>query len=357
MIGIGVNNKVHAEEAGVNTLAGSYQDIAVDAVAKELDYEGELMVVIGKDVNSPKPEDDPLDYVHGFTVGHRSVENMQDSEDVLPDSAQSGVASPQTPGLSFKTPQGNFENGIISKIGTDLEDAAGLPSFRFGSTTLMGMHNTHANAQLQKKWAEERKDYPNVKSSHFSATIDGGWSAWVEENFPNNAVSSHGVMFRLSCTLVLAAAYINRAISDGADYVKLIHEGGRAIGQSGIAQTKEAVQAAVVKAAHGKAFNVAAHALSRQDNTECMRAGLDGLTHTFLDEPNNPKVIELYKKNNALAQSDPRGRWFSHLLSSRLVFDANLHVELELLVHKAGLTPVATLRATTSVTFKRFFLV
>ncbi|KAH0845721.1 putative organophosphate acid anhydrase protein [Fonsecaea pedrosoi] len=269
---------------------------------------------------------------------------------------------PRPPASRLKPPE-NFENGIISKIGTDLEDAAGLPvywkpghtpllglidahchpyreprlggqSFRFGSTTLMGMHNTHANAQLQKKWAEERKDYPNVKSSHFSATIDGGWPAWVEENFPNNAVSSHGVMFRLSCTLVLAAAYINRAISDGADYVKLIHEGGRAIGQSGIVQMKEAVQAAVVKAAHGKGFNVVAHALSRQDNTECMRAGVDGLTHTFLDEPNNPKVIELYKKNNALAQSGPRGRWFSHLLSSRADI-STLSLVVEWMLHRA----------------------
>ncbi|KAH0845720.1 hypothetical protein FOPE_12614 [Fonsecaea pedrosoi] len=106
MIGIGFNNKVLAEEAGLPipsypvvftkyavTLVpptahyhepwsrhidvhlvqtpwpGHTKTIAVDAVAKELDYEGELTVVIGKDVNSPKPEDDPLGYVHGFTVG------------------------------------------------------------------------------------------------------------------------------------------------------------------------------------------------------------------------------------------------------------------------------------------------
>lgn len=78
-----------------------------------------------------------------------------------------------------------------------------------------------------------------------------------------------------------------------------MHEGGRAIGQSGIIQTKEAVQAAVVKAAHAKGLNVVAHALSLQDTIECQRAGVDGLTHTFFDEPITPEVIELYKKNNA----------------------------------------------------------
>lgn len=51
-------------------MAGPYQDIAVDAIAKELDYEGELTVVIGKDVKNLKPTDDPLDYVLGFTVGN-----------------------------------------------------------------------------------------------------------------------------------------------------------------------------------------------------------------------------------------------------------------------------------------------
>lgn len=118
------------------------------------------------------------------------------------------------------------ENGIISKIGIDL-DAAGLPTyskpghtllpglidahchpygeprlseqaFRFGITTIMEMHNTNDNTQMQKQWARERKDYPDVKSCHYSATIDGGWPAWVEKKLSNNAVSSC-VMF--SCLL------------------------------------------------------------------------------------------------------------------------------------------------------------
>lgn len=96
-----------------------------------------------------------------------------------------------------------------------------------------------------------------------------------------------------------AKPYIERAIADGSDYIKLMHEGGRAIGQSGIVQTKESVQAAVVDAAHRNGLKVVAHALSRQDTIECLRAGVDGMTHTFFDEPITSEVIELYKKNNA----------------------------------------------------------
>ncbi|KIX06972.1 uncharacterized protein Z518_04948 [Rhinocladiella mackenziei CBS 650.93] len=83
IIGIGLNYKVHAEEANLpipeypvvftkfaDTLAGPFQDIHVDAIAKELDYEGELSIIIGKDVKNPRPDEDPLDYVLGYTVGN-----------------------------------------------------------------------------------------------------------------------------------------------------------------------------------------------------------------------------------------------------------------------------------------------
>lgn len=53
-----------------DTLAGPFQDILVDPIAKELDYEGELSIVIGKDVKNLKETDDALDYVLGFTVGN-----------------------------------------------------------------------------------------------------------------------------------------------------------------------------------------------------------------------------------------------------------------------------------------------
>jgi len=54
----------------LDTLAGPFQDIHVDTIAKELDYEGELSVVIGRDVKNLKPGENPLDYVLGYTVGN-----------------------------------------------------------------------------------------------------------------------------------------------------------------------------------------------------------------------------------------------------------------------------------------------
>ncbi|KIX02780.1 uncharacterized protein Z518_08722 [Rhinocladiella mackenziei CBS 650.93] len=53
-----------------DTLAGPFEDIPIHPEAHELDYEGELSVVVGKDAKNLTEKDEPLDYVLGFTVGN-----------------------------------------------------------------------------------------------------------------------------------------------------------------------------------------------------------------------------------------------------------------------------------------------
>lgn len=62
-------------------------------------------------------------------------------------------------------------------------------AYRFGITTIMDMHNVHENVVQLKRWAQERKDIPDVKSCHYAATIKGGWPAWVEMKLPGVEVS------------------------------------------------------------------------------------------------------------------------------------------------------------------------
>lgn len=79
-----------------------------------------------------------------------------------------------------------------------------------------------------------------------------------------------------------------------------MHEAGKAIGipPGLIAQPTESVQAALVSAAHKKGLKVVAHALSLKDTLVVLRAGVDGLAHTFFDEPITPEVIDLYRRNS-----------------------------------------------------------
>lgn len=80
--GIGLNYKHHIEEAGFpvpqypviftkppDARAGPYDDILVDARCTNMDYEGELSIIIGKDCRNFIKGADPLEYILGYTVG------------------------------------------------------------------------------------------------------------------------------------------------------------------------------------------------------------------------------------------------------------------------------------------------
>ncbi|KAJ5627471.1 fumarylacetoacetate hydrolase family protein [Penicillium herquei] len=54
----------------LDALAGPYEDIHVHPAAKDLDYEGELVVIIGKDVKNLSNDANALDYVLGYTIGN-----------------------------------------------------------------------------------------------------------------------------------------------------------------------------------------------------------------------------------------------------------------------------------------------
>ena len=82
--GVGLNYKRHITEASLPTpgypvlftkpqdaLAGPYDDIPVNTKCLNMDYEGELCVIIGRDVKDfVKAKDNPLDYVLGYTIGN-----------------------------------------------------------------------------------------------------------------------------------------------------------------------------------------------------------------------------------------------------------------------------------------------
>ncbi|CVL13696.1 hypothetical protein LB506_009074 [Fusarium annulatum] len=81
--GIGLNYKTHIAEAKWPTpayptvfmkppgaLNGPFSDIAVDPACRQIDYEGELVVIIGKDCKNVASPNEALDAVLGYTVGN-----------------------------------------------------------------------------------------------------------------------------------------------------------------------------------------------------------------------------------------------------------------------------------------------
>jgi hypothetical protein len=92
--------------------------------------------------------------------------------------------------------------------------------------------------------------------------------------------------------------YLATNISNGADYIKLMHESGSAMGASFTKPSLD-LQKTIIDLAHKAGKVTIAHALAMNDHIEILSCGIDGLAHTFYDQPPTAKLIEAYKANNA----------------------------------------------------------
>ena len=77
-----------------------------------------------------------------------------------------------------------------------------------------------------------------------------------------------------------------------------MQESGKSTGRS-VVYPSSSLQAAVVDAAHKRNLLAVAHATSLADTITILKAGVDGLAHTFYDEPVTAELIELYKTKKA----------------------------------------------------------
>lgn len=82
------------------------------------------------------------------------------------------------------------------------------------------------------------------------------------------------------------------------------------------------LQSAVVKAAHEHGLLAVAHSLSLADTLAILKTGVDGMAHTFADQPPTEELLEAYKKNGAfcvptlgaLASATTEGKSLQHLI-------------------------------------------
>jgi len=84
--------------------------------------------------------------------------------------------------------------------------------------------------------------------------------------------------------------FVSDRIAEGCDYVKVIVEDGGALGLP-VPVLHEDMQEAAVAAGHEQGRMVVAHALAVQAAASAVRAGVDGLTHVWLDRPHSPELV------------------------------------------------------------------
>lgn len=84
----------------------------------------------------------------------------------------------------------------------------------------------------------------------------------------------------------------------GASYIKIMHEIADTLNME-LPKPRIETWKAVIKAAHARDLIVVGHAYSHAGAVDLLTAGVDGLTHMFLDEPASDYYIKLCLRNNA----------------------------------------------------------
>lgn len=210
-------------------------------------------------------------------------------------------SAPSSSIRTYSKPGHTLLPGLIDcHIHADMADPQALPqALRFGVTTVCEMGNELVNVQKLKKQTLE-PNTASYKTSGQAATIENGWPAPVVLAFD----SSPEILAEIAKWPKLSnreniVEYLEWTTKEiPPDYIKLMHESGKIMGQKLNYPTVE-LQRTIVEEARKRNYLVVAHATSLQDTLDVLEAGVNGLTHTFCDQPPTQELIDAYKKNNA----------------------------------------------------------
>ncbi|KAI4632121.1 uncharacterized protein J4E87_001592 [Alternaria ethzedia] len=209
--------------------------------------------------------------------------------------------APLEPVKTYSKPGHTLLPGLIDcHIHADRADPEALPqALRFGVTTVCEMHNELENVQKLKKQTLE-PDTASYKTAGQAATIENGWPIPVITAYDKSPETAAAIAKWPKLTdqssVVEYLEWTKKEMQP--DYIKLMHESGISMGREFSYPSVE-LQRTIITEAKKRGYLTVAHALSLRDTLDVLNAGIDGLTHTFCDQPPTQELIDAYKKNNA----------------------------------------------------------
>jgi imidazolonepropionase-like amidohydrolase len=147
---------------------------------------------------------------------------------------------------------------------TNLRDA-----LRFGVTTELDMLSKIEFGRSQK----ERRD------RFVQTDLADLFSAGSPITSPRGLGTQFGIPFTTIKAADEAAGQIKARIAEGSDYIKVLYEPGAPL----FTTISRETLAAVISAAHAEGVIVTVHISSREGARDAVRAGADGLAHSFSD--------------------------------------------------------------------------
>ncbi|KAH7082543.1 hypothetical protein BKA63DRAFT_133433 [Paraphoma chrysanthemicola] len=208
---------------------------------------------------------------------------------------------PPTAAKTYSKPGHTVLPGLIDcHIHADMADPQALPqALRFGVTTVCEMSNELDNVLKLKKQTME-PDTAAYKTAGQAATIDNGWPIPVILAYDDSeAVRAEIAKWPKLSNRSNVIEYLEWSKREmQPDYIKLMHESGKVMGSKLDYPTVE-LQRIITEEAKARGYLVVAHATSLQDTMDVLEAGVDGLTHTFCDQPPTQELIDAYRKTGA----------------------------------------------------------
>lgn len=205
-------------------------------------------------------------------------------------------------GTTISKPNHTLIPGLIdTHVHVDGGNSIALPqSLRFGVTTVCDMGNENYNIdKLRRQIASSNGDCADLKTTSFAATIDMGWPMPVVLAYNDTPATREEIATWPKLTTPESGRqYVRDRVAEGVDYIKLMHESG-AFMAAEFAKPSLDLQKAVIEEAHQHGLMTVAHATCLEDTVEILEAGVDGLTHMFVDRVADQRVVDAYKRRGA----------------------------------------------------------
>jgi imidazolonepropionase-like amidohydrolase len=209
------------------------------------------------------------------------------------------LSLPQQLAYTEPQPPGGDESGILT---TPLKCGVTTLCDMFTDTETVHARRSAIAADLaHAKSTGSPVTMSDLKSCILAATIEGGWPKPIVLGHDPTEELIAQVALWPNLTAETVPEFVEKNKANGADYIKLMQENccSMAIPTNSIPSATLEFQTAVVEAAHAQELLVVGHATSVDATELVLKAGADGLTHTFIDQTPTDGVVDLYKRTNA----------------------------------------------------------
>jgi imidazolonepropionase-like amidohydrolase len=183
---------------------------------------------------------------------------------------------------------------IDAHVHTDID---GLhDALLFGVTTELEMNGKWSSNQRKK--IAKRHDIADLRSPGMGVTPPGGHPSQYMKS-SNNLLIKLFFRYPFVSTPDEAIRFVNKQVSNGADYIKIFIEDGTTVGFPGLTVISNNSLLAAVKEAHRLGKLAIAHVTTLEGARKAISAGVDGLAHLFFDRQTTTELTATIASSGA----------------------------------------------------------